>query len=88
MARISEMQQYNLLKGLIEEAVADAIQDNGGNWDDGGITVAISPDLSEVVAGFVPWWELGDCDGWNIETAATEEEAYEIVNMYFDLRKC
>ena len=46
----------------------------------------VSPDLMEVRAGFVPWWELGDCDGWNIEYASSEEEALAIADNYFDLR--
>ena len=86
MAQASEWQKYNLLKGLIEKEVQRVIEDNDGEWDEGGITIAIRPDLEEVVAGFVPWWELGNCDGWNIETAHTEEEAYEIADLYFDLR--
>lgn len=86
MAQVSERQKYNLLKNLIENEVRRAIEDNGGSWDDGGITIAIRPDLEEVVAGFTPWWELGNCDGWNIEHAATEEEAYEIADLYFDPR--
>lgn len=86
MAQASEWQKHNLLKGLIEKEVQRVIEDNDGEWDEGGITIAIRPDLEEVVAGFVPWWELGNCDGWNIEHAHTEEEAYNIADLYFDLR--
>lgn len=85
MATSLEWAQYYYLRDRIAEAVDEAIEDNGG-WDDGGITVAISPDLTEARAAFLPWWELGDVDGWNIETAHGVEEADEIAGMYFDLR--
>ena len=86
MARASEWQRYQLLKGLIETAIEDAISDNGCDWDPNGITIAINPALDEVRAGFCAWWVLGDVDDWHIEYAKTEEEAYGIADLYFDLR--
>lgn len=86
MAQASEWQRYHMLRDLIASAIEDAVSDNDYEWYDGAITIAISPDLMEVRAGFAPWWELGDCDGWNIETATSLEDAIGIADLYFDLR--
>ena len=89
MARLSEWAQYQNLRNLIEKAIEEMEPENG--IVDGAITICISPDLSEVYATTLPWWDderLADTIGtdWHIETATNYEDAMELAKLYFDLR--
>ena len=83
--------QYYALKDLIAQAVDDAVEDNEG-WPEGEVlTIAISPDLENVVASFLPWWDDERfantiSEDWHIEHASSVEDADEIAQLYFDLR--
>lgn len=77
--------RYQLLKDLI----ASALDEIG--YEDGFVSVAISPNLDEVYATTESWRD--DCvlneklsDGWSLESADTAEELIERADLYFDLR--
>lgn len=77
--------RYQLLKDLI----ASALDEIG--YEDGFVSVAISPNLDEVYATTESWRD--DCvlneklsDGWSLESADTAEELIERADFYFDLR--
>lgn len=89
MAQISEHQRWRVLRDLIEKAIEE-IEPEGGIIED-AIEICISPDLSEVYATTMPWWEderLANIIGsdWHIETATNYEDALDIADLYFDLR--
>lgn len=81
--------QYRQLRDLIQKAIEEMEPEDG--IVDGAITICIAPDLSEVYATTMPWWEderLADIitEEWNIETATTYEDALDIAYLYFDIR--
>ena len=91
MARASEWQRYQLLKGLIETAIEDASW-NGSDTDaPEEYLLFISQGLDEVVC-FIdqsPEQELAlieEYDGWHVETATCYEDAVSVAELYFDLR--
>ena len=85
MAKTSDWQRYQMLRNIINSALEDIDAEEGDT-----VTLAISPDLSEVCAnvGTTPPFEDGDedFDGWFIETAYSYEEALSVADKYFDLR--
>ena len=90
MARATEWMQYQQLRKLIRMAIEDAIDECGEDTEN-DITIAISPDLSEVYATYAPWWDdeqLAACmnTDWHIEHAESIDDADDIADLYFDLR--
>lgn len=89
MAKFSEHTRRNALRELIEAAIEDEM--TGQLHEEvTDITLAISPDLTEVYAGIdgcAPF-EDGDesFDDWSIEHADSIGEAIDIADLYFDLR--
>lgn len=90
MAQATEWAQYNNLRSLIRKAIEDAEDESGIEYPE-QIYICISPDLSEVYATFVDWWEDDELAGritkdWHIELAESIDDVDEIASYYFDLR--
>lgn len=85
MAKISDWQRLRGLKELIASALEEI------DYEDGSVSIAISPDFCEVYATTESWWdddELNEklSEGWSLESADTAEELIERADLYFDLR--
>lgn len=81
--------RYLMLRDLIAESIEDAWDDDNESPDE--YLIAISPDLDEVhvlLDGETEevWRFLREYDGWNIESATSYDDAFEVADMYFDLR--
>ena len=94
MAHVSESAQYMQLRELIEKAIVEMEEEmqTDGEVAEGAITICISPDISEVYATMLPWWDderLASIIGmdWYIETAIDYEDALNIAESFYDPRR-
>lgn len=90
MARLTEWQMYQNLKGLIETAISDACAD----YDDCDVpleyNIAISPNLDEVIVvvddDSALFSLIAEHRDWFIETATNYDDAVDVAEKFFDLR--
>lgn len=78
-----------LRREQLRSLIASALDEIG--YEDGIVSVAVSPNLDEVYATTLPWWDdevLNEkiSEGWSLESADTAEELIERADLYFDLR--
>lgn len=90
MARASKWQRYRMLRDLITRAVEEANDNTPEDERTDYIFLAVSPDLSEVIATYKVWWDddrLSEANdkGWFIDDAPADDPE-SVAELYFDLR--
>lgn len=90
MAKASEWQRYRMLRDLIARAVEETNDNTPEDERTDYISLAVSPDLSEVIATYKAWWDddrlvEADRNGWFIDEAPADDPE-SVAELYFDLR--